>query len=197
MPSLPDELFSLLENRTLQAREAAEKAARNILAYLKVESGAWWGKKEDSQRDLWLGLRARSRQLGYSVEENGEKDPGKRGLPQLVEEIAYAQWHRMLFARFLAENNLLMHPSGVAVSLAECEELAPEEGEDDAWRLAARYTSTMLPGIFKQEDPCAQVRLTPSDHHSLESILLGIPPLVFTCDDALGWMYQFWQSKKK
>lgn len=197
MPSLPDELFSLLENKTLQAREAAEKAARNILAYLKVESGAWWGKKEDPQRDLWLGLRARARQLGYSVEENGEKDPVKRGLPQLVEEIAYEQWHRMLFARFLAENALLMHPSGVAVSLAECEELAPEEGEDDAWRLAARYAGAMLPGIFKLEDPCAQVRLTPSDHHALESILLEIPPLVFTCDDALGWMYQFWQSKKK
>lgn len=197
MPSLPDELFALLENKTLQAREAAEKAARNILAYLKVESSTWWGKKEDPQRDLWLGLRARARQLGYSVEENGEKDPVKRGLPQLVEEIAYEQWHRMLFARFLAENGLLMHPSGVAVSLAECEELAPEEGEDDAWRLAARYAGAMLPGIFKQEDPCAQVRLTPSDHHALESILLGIPTLVFTCDDALGWMYQFWQSKKK
>lgn len=197
MPSLPDELFSLLENKTLQAREAAEKAARNILAYLKVENGTWWGKKEDLQRDLWLGLRARARQLGYSVEENSEKDPVKRGLPQLVEEIAYEQWHRMLFARFLAENHLLMHPSGVAVSLAECEELAPEEGEDDAWRLAARYASAMLPGIFKLEDPCAQVRLTPSDHHALESILLEIPPLVFTCDDALGWMYQFWQSKKK
>ena len=197
MPSLPDELFSLLENKTLQAREAAEKAARNILAYLKVENGTWWGKKEDLQRDLWLGLRARARQLGYSVEENSEKDPVKRGLPQLVEEIAYEQWHRMLFARFLAENHLLMHPSGVAVSLSECEELALDEGEDDAWRLAACYASTMLPGIFKQEDPCAQVRLTPSDHHALESILLEIPPLVFTCDDALGWMYQFWQSKKK
>ena len=33
----------------------------------------------------------------------------------------------MLFARFLAENNLLMHPDGVAVTLAECEELAPSE----------------------------------------------------------------------
>lgn len=197
MPSLPDELFSLLENKTLQAREAAEKAARNILAYLKVENGTWWGKKEDLQRDLWLGLRARARQVGYSVEENSEKDPVKRGLPQLVEEIAYEQWHRMLFARFLAENNLLIHSTGVPVSLAECEELTTEEGEDDAWRLAARYAGAMLPGIFKKEDPCAQVRLTPSDHHALESILLEIPPLVFTCDDALGWMYQFWQSKKK
>jgi hypothetical protein len=26
----------------------------------------------------------------------------------------------MLFARFLAENNLLMHPQGVAVTLQDC-----------------------------------------------------------------------------
>jgi len=37
----------------------------------------------------------------------------------LVEEIAYQQWHRMLFARFLAENGLLMHPTGVPVTLQE------------------------------------------------------------------------------
>ncbi|MFC2065261.1 Eco57I restriction-modification methylase domain-containing protein [Chloroflexota bacterium] len=197
MPTLPGELFSLLENKTLQARDAAEKAARNITAYFKVESGTWWGDKDNPQRNLWLRLRARARQLGYSIDEENEKDPVKRGLSLLVEEIAYEQWHRMLFARFLTENNLLMHPSGVAVSLQECEELAPEEGEDDAWCLAARYASDMLPGIFKLEDPCAQVRLIPNDQHTLEIILLEIPALVFTCDDSLGWMYQFWQSKKK
>jgi type I restriction-modification system DNA methylase subunit len=197
MPTLPDELFSLLENKTLAAREGAEKAARNVLAFLKVESGTWWGSKEDSQRELWLGLRARARQFGLSIEESEVQDPVKRGIPQLIEEIAYEQWHRMLFARFLAENDLLMHPSGVPVSLQDCEELAQKEGEDDAWRLAAKYASVMLPGIFKLEDPCACVRLMPNDHHNLEKILLDIPRIVFTCDDALGWMYQFWQSKKK
>jgi hypothetical protein len=28
----------------------------------------------------------------------------------LIEEVAYEQWHRMLFARFLEHNNLLIHP---------------------------------------------------------------------------------------
>ena len=28
----------------------------------------------------------------------------------LVEQVAYEGWHRMLFARFLAENHLLIHP---------------------------------------------------------------------------------------
>ena len=46
------------------------------------------------------------------------------GFTMLVEEVAYEQWHRMLFARFLAENDLLMHPTGVPVTLEECEELA-------------------------------------------------------------------------
>ena len=63
----------------------------------------------------------------------------RAGLPMLVEEVAYGQWHRMLFARFLAENGLLMHPTGVAVTLRDCAELAIEEGESDPWQLAARY----------------------------------------------------------
>ena len=48
-----------------------------------------------------------------------------QSIDQLTQELAYEYWHRMLFARFLAENHLLMHPDGVAVSLEECEELAP------------------------------------------------------------------------
>ena len=41
---------------------------------------------------------------------------------RLVRECAYEHWHRMLFSRFLAENDLLIHPEmKVAVSLAECE----------------------------------------------------------------------------
>ncbi|MBA2724653.1 MAG: hypothetical protein H0U53_01575, partial [Actinobacteria bacterium] len=36
------------------------------------------------------------------------------------EEVAFGVWHRMLFARFLAENDLLIHPDlGVPVSLSE------------------------------------------------------------------------------
>ena len=32
---------------------------------------------------------------------------------------------------------------------------------------------------------------------ALEAILANIPKPVFTLDDGLGWVYQFWQSKKK
>ena len=107
------------------------------------------------------------------------------------------QWHRMLFPLFLAENDLLMHPTGVAVTLEECEELAPEEGDPDRWATAARYAGNMLPGIFPSDDPSGQVTFAPEGRAALEAILSTLPSPVFTSDDGLGWVYQFWQSKKK
>ena len=52
------------------------------------------------QRALRNALRERGRQLGSGDQATG--------YPLLVEEVGYAQWHRMFFARFLAENNLLV-----------------------------------------------------------------------------------------
>ena len=115
----------------------------------------------------------------------------------LVEEVAYVQWHRMLFARFLAENSLLMHTTGVAVTLDDCEELAAEEGDQDRWATAARYAGTMLPGIFSPDAPSIQVQFAPESRTALEAVLNAIPGAVFTSDDGLGWVYQFWQSKRK
>jgi hypothetical protein len=91
---------------------------------------------------------------------------------------------------------LLMHPSGIAVTLEECAELAPEEGEADEWQLAARYASQMLPGIFRADDPAVQVRFAPEGQSKLERLLAGLPTAVFTSDDGLGWVYQFWQTRR-
>jgi hypothetical protein len=55
----------------------------------------------------------------------------------------------------------------------------------------------MLPGLFPQDDPLAQVRLLPEDLRGLEELLERLPVGVFTSDDGLGWVYQFWQSKRK
>jgi len=103
----------------------------------------------------------------------------------------------MLFARFLAENHLLIHEEmGVPVSLAECEELAKEEGTD-GWALAARFASRMLPQIFRPDDPVLAVTLAPESRRALEKQLDTLPTEVFTADDSLGWVYQFWQTKRK
>lgn len=189
MPPLPSELRSSLETSILNARDAAERAAKAALLALAVDRDRPFPTLNVDQRRHRNALRARARQLCDDLHPDGWQP--------LIEEVAYIGWHRMLFARFLAENNLLMHPSGVPVTLQDCSDLAPEEGEPDAWSLAARYASLMLPGIFLQEDPSSQVRFAPEGRNELERILVEMPPIFFTADDALGWVYQFWQTKKK
>ncbi|NMB70662.1 MAG: N-6 DNA methylase, partial [Bacteroidales bacterium] len=115
----------------------------------------------------------------------------------LTYELAYEYWHKMLFAKFLEANGLLMHPDGVAVTMEECEELAKEEGYSDKWDIAASFASKMLPAIFRPEDPLMQISFSPDDRIKLEEILEVLDNYIFTADDALGWVYQFWQSEAK
>ena len=108
------------------------------------------------------------------------------------------QWHRLLFARFLLENNLLISPEhGVSVSLDDCEELAPSLGLKDAWAVAARFAAKELPEIFRADDPAGAVELPVEDRKPLIQLVTGLPVEVFTASDSLGWCYQFWQAERK
>jgi hypothetical protein len=139
----------------------------------------------DEQAALRRGLRAKWRQLGSDRE-------------LLVGECAYEQWHRLLFARFLAENGLLLHPQYHApVTLEDCQELAAELGEPDGWSVAARFAAEILPGIFRLDDPCFRLRLTPEGRDTLEQVVASLPAEAFEARDSLGWVYQFWQRDKK
>src|SRR5229473_1171667 len=191
MAPLSNELRSMLERAIIRAREIAEEEAQAALIRLAVNRNEPFASLNAEQRRLRNALRAKARQLG------GGSSSQDKGFKLLVEEVAYEQWHRRLFARFLAENNLLMHPLGVPVTLEECEELAEEEGEADGWQLAARYASLMLPGIFRADDPAVQVPFSPEGRHKLEKIITDFPSVLFTADDTLGWVYQFWQTKRK
>jgi hypothetical protein len=174
-----------LEASVLAARRAAESASRAAVEALGVFLDRRPEHLDSNQAALRNGLRAKWRQLG-----------GDREL--LVGECAYEQWHRLLFARFLAENNLLLYPSFKSpVTLADCEELAAEVGEPDGWSVAARFAAEIVPGIFRLDDPCVRLRLAPEGRHVLEQILDAIPAETFSADDALGWVYQFWQKDKK
>ncbi|WP_205598487.1 DNA methyltransferase [Halomonas sp. NO4] len=110
----------------------------------------------------------------------------------------------MLFARFLAENELLMY-DGVAVTLEECEELADELNEEKAeqgertsgWALSARLASTMLPQVFRVDSPVFELTLAAEYQRDLEGLLIDLPAEVFHASDSLGWVYQFWQSDNK
>ncbi|MEO9029786.1 MAG: DNA methyltransferase, partial [Ktedonobacteraceae bacterium] len=189
MTPLTTDLRTILANAIVKARNAAEDAAKAALATLAVLDEDAFASLTLQQTRLRTALRARARQLGDGDLVQGEH--------LLIEELAYEQWHRRLFARFLAENGLLMHPSGSPVTLEECGDLAAEEGEADGWQLAARYASAMLPGIFRVDDPAVQVQFAPEGRHTLEEIVADLPTMLFLADDALGWVYQFWQTKQK
>ena len=144
------------------------------------------------QRALRNRLRSKGRLLGDELSTGGPQE-----IKRLSQELAYDYWHKMLFARFLEANGLLIHTSGVAVSLEECEELAKSEGHPDKWTAAAHYASAMLPAIFRSQDPLMQIDFAAEDRIKLESILDDIDVSVFQGDDSLGWVYQFWQSEVK
>jgi hypothetical protein len=196
MPALASDLRRQLENVIADvregAREKAEAAARAALKRLAVDAPKPFDHFSAEQRELRNRLRARARQAGDLRRPNGEQE-----IDQLTQELAYEYWHRMLFARFLAENHLLMHPDGVAVSLAECDELAKHEGVENGFVLAAQYASRMLPQIFRTDDVLLEVDFPINDRLPLEKLLASLPTDTFTADDSLGWVYQFWQAKKK
>ena len=117
MPTLAGELRNKLERVVIDARDAAEAGARNALESLAVHHHEPYAhmKKEPELLELRNHLRARARQLGDRKLAKPDADGKDHEIDHLAGECAYEHWHRMLFARFLAENNLLMHPDGVAV----------------------------------------------------------------------------------
>jgi hypothetical protein len=182
-----------LENAVRKARSGSEVGARKALELLAVHHHEPYGTLSLAQRSLRNRLRARGRQLGDRRDERR----GTQRIDRLVAECAYEHWHRMLFARFLAENDLLIEPeSGVALSLDECREFARERGA--TWLLlASGFAERMLPQIFRPGDPVLEVSLPLETFQALDEILDALPSPVFTADDSLGWVYQFWQAEQK
>lgn len=190
MASLDRNLRKDLENAVKRARRVAEAGAGAALVALRVGDGRVSTGPEAALRRR---LRAHGRQLGDKLDERKET----QSIERLKDECAYQHWHRLLFARFLAENDLLVEPeSGMALSLDECRELAREQSRD--WLgLASDFAQRMLPQIFRAGDPVLEVALPPENRQELEAILEWLPREVFIADDSLGWVYQFWQTDLK
>jgi hypothetical protein len=195
MKPLEKTLKNQLEKTVREARDVAETAAKIALEQLSVGEAIPFAHLNESDREIRRKLRVHGRQLGDCL--NGSE---VQTMDKLIEEAAYEHWHRMLFARFLAENNLLMYPdpaNPVPITLEECEDLASKEGAKNGWDLAARFAAHMLPQIFRPNSPVFQLSLPPEHQQKLERLMDELPTEVFTASDSLGWVYQFWQSKKK
>ncbi len=181
-----------LEDAIKQARKIAEVGAFNALHGLAVDNPEPFAHMSSDQRAHRNSLRSKARLLGDTLPVNGSLK-----IDHLTYELAYETWHKMLFAKFLEANALLMHPDGVAVTMEDCEELAKDENFVDKWDAAATYASKMLPAIFRTDDPLMQVAFATDERIKLEEIIDALENQIFTADDALGWVYQFWQSEAK
>ncbi|MEH8181447.1 MULTISPECIES: Eco57I restriction-modification methylase domain-containing protein [Aeromonas] len=191
--ALDKTLRNQLESTVLAAREVVETACREEIERLGVADATVPAFLNDGQRKLRNRLRAHARQLGDPLHDNGKQETA-----HLLAEMAYEQWHRMLFARFLEQNNLLMYDAYTPVTLDECAELLEEEPDcASAWELAGRLAAKMLPQVFRVDSPVLAVRLPINHQRTLEGLIMALSPAVFAAQDSLGWCYQFWQSKRK
>ncbi|MGG5873377.1 Eco57I restriction-modification methylase domain-containing protein [Pseudomonas peli] len=190
-----------LEATVVNARDIAEQAANQALKRLSVGDAKPADYLSDEQRKLRTRLRAHGRQQGDSKDANGQQS-----IHKLVSEVAYEHWHRMLFARFLEQNHLLMYDERTSLTLAECSELVKESdvARDElerrcqsGWDLAGVLASKMLPQIFRIDSPVFELELAPEHQRSLEQLVTGLALETFQAQDSLGWVYQFWQSKRK
>jgi hypothetical protein len=184
----------VLETTVAQARTAAEAGAAKAMQALAVAAKDAPAHATEPQKKLRVRLRAHGRALGDLLRPDDTQT-----IDHLVTEIAYEHWHRMLFARFLAESSLLMHPDGYPVELADCKEDAetfdpPARSE---WEVAGHYAARMLPNVFRPDSPALAIQMPLETEQALEALLAKLPPTVFQADDSLGWSYQFWQAPKK
>lgn len=183
-----------LEKVIRQARDVAEAGARDAIRRLGIEDSRAPAHLDEKAKKLRVRLRAHARALGDVFDRTIEQQAVKH----LIEATAYAHWHRMLFARFLAERDLLQHPThGAAVTLSDCEELAETEGLADGWAVAERYAAAMLPAVFLPEDPVWALVFAPEHAQELQELVKKLDKEIFLASDSLGWTYQFWRAAEK
>ena len=189
--ALDKSLRSQLEKTVQKAREIVETAVSEVLERLGIADSNAPSYLTDDERKLRNRLRAHGRQLGDVLQD------GSQTTELLLNEMAYEHWHRMLFARFLEQNHLLMYDPQTPVTINECNELAEDEGFSDGWQLAAKLAEKMLPQIFKTGSPVFDVKLPINHIRALEQLISSLHPDTFQASDSLGWCYQFWQTLKK
>src|SRR5687768_9512458 len=107
--ALHPDLRKQFEKKIVDARNVATDGATAALNRLGVADREAPAHLSADQKALRVKLRAKARQIGDPFDRE-ERKGTFRSLTKIIHEVAYEHWHRMLFARFLAENHLLIHP---------------------------------------------------------------------------------------
>jgi hypothetical protein len=166
-------------------RDAALKAAWIALEGLAVNRSDPFPGMSEQQIALRERLVAWARQTGCRDVSADMK--------LLAEEAAYEYWHRMLFARYLADNDLLMYADGeTPITIGECGELAYEEGAGSGWELAGRLAALMLPQVFRPDSPVFELTFPPELEREMESLVSSLPSGIFMDPGFIGASHGFW-----
>ena len=184
MLPLHPQLRNQLERTVIAARAVAERGAGDALRALGVEAERAPDHLDEEARARRVKLRAELKRLGSFAD--------------LRAEVAYETWHKMLFARFLLRNDLLRY-QGFAVAPDDLNdaEVQAEFGARTPDELEVALATAMLPGLFDGRDPAWKFELPAETRGDLLKLLGELPPETFAADDALGWVYQYWQTARK
>lgn len=114
-----------------------------------------------------------------------------------VEANIFAYWQQLLLIRCFAECGLLLDQRGRTLAWIEDLSFIADRNTIDGWLPAVRSAALLLPGFFDPSDPLHGRLLPPAARMQLSRIVCDLPSELFQAVDALGWGYQFWQSRKK
>ncbi len=118
-------------------------------------------------------------------------------IDDLTSKCAFQLWHTRFFARFLAENDLLVDvDGGRSISLAECEKLA-NTSSSGKWQIVLEFASKMLPETIQLGHPAFRLPGLSKLLRRIDALLDLLPHQLFLTTDALGWAYQYWQRPRK
>lgn len=189
--ALDKTLRGQLEKVVTEGRKTVEKVVREEIQRLGVAEAKSPSYLSPDDAKLRTQLRAHGRTLG-----DVKTPDGTQQTEHFVNEVAYEHWHRMIFAYFLEQNELLMF-EGYSLTLADCAEAAEELGARNGWEAAGQLAADMLPQVFRRDSPALKVALPIDALRRLEALIKSLAPETFQAQDALGWLYQFWQSERK
>ncbi|MDR1036703.1 MAG: hypothetical protein LBT40_09060 [Deltaproteobacteria bacterium] len=169
----------------------AKKAARDELGRLGVNDLSPPPELTCEEIDFRLRLRRHGRRLGDAF------DGGDKGMERLLDEATYERFHRVLFARHLAERGILVRRAGEgaeSVSLDECGRMAGDTGEPDDWSVAARLAEEMLPEIFLPESPASLLAIPKKRREKMQKGLARMPRRVVMPSDSLSYVFHEWRN---
>ena len=167
-------------------RRGRSRAAFGVLGWLAERPPAHLDARRE--RELRRGCAPRRRQLGDQAIRSSCSSPSA---PTSSGTVCCSPGSSPRTTCSSTRSTGAGHPRGLR---------GARRGPRRARRLGSRRAGSpprSCPGIFRLDDPCVQLRFALRAASRWRRSSPACPPRSFAADDALGWVYQFWQKEKK